>query len=88
MNVCTVCICVSSMCVCVCGSRAIVWIERASEDGNRGKREGRVCGCITLIAGRGLSGENIESREGRRVTKRWKGGRRPWPCATKTEARP
>lgn len=42
-------------------------------EGDGGDGEGRVCGCITLIAGRGLSGE-------RRVTKAggWKeegGGR-------------
>lgn len=44
---------------CVCRTRDCV-----DREGGGGDGEGRVCGCITLIAGRGLSGEHRVTKAG------------------------
>ena len=62
-----------------------MWIERERERERARGKEGRVCGCITLIAGRGLSGEH--SHEGREKRKGGKvAGGRPVSGVTKTES--
>lgn len=80
----------SYVCTCPCGCASVCGTRDCVDgEGDGGDGEGRVCGCITLIAGRGLSGEHRVTKAGGRV----EGGKVAAACAavtgrTKTEPDP